>query len=559
MTDALLLLNNAKQFKGEDILLSKSARNVISKYVDSIFISDKQTALLLKKTFGEGDEAKGLIGFFLRLLSEKYDLIKDEYMPLTKEKETVLNIIDGIYDIWRKEERYAEVNDDVSPLTASAFVALTDSLSEAVIRHYRIIYENVLGGEQTVYRQLPSGVNAGFKIGSAPMNLPADLQFLKATAGVKAILIRPPFICSTSENTRTGTFFEQDKRLQEQNYDPSQYRALCILIKGRVGYIYVHVRFLSFLVSLGNLFQIARFEDVKNEKPDFIVVFGADVPKDNGLLTYYYQDEGTYVGICPLNGHIDYFGYMKKIILTLHNLKMIDEGKLPIHGAGIEVTLKNGKTFNVVILGDSGAGKSETIEAVRSLGSSDIADITTIYDDMGTFQLRDKTVMTNGTETGAFVRLDDLSGGYSLRSIDRAIYINIDMVNSRVVIPIETYETSKELHKVDFFLLADNYTPDERGLVQFNDLKEAEAEFIKGQRMAKGTTSEKGLVSSFFANPFGPVQRQADCQKLIDMYFAKLFEEKVFVGKLYTKLFLDPEKGPVNGAKALIELLKKSD
>jgi energy-coupling factor transporter ATP-binding protein EcfA2 len=391
------------------------------------------------------------------------------------------------------------------------------------------------------------------------MNLPADLAFLSATLGVKALVIRPPFICSTSENTRTGTFFDQDKRLQKENYKPEDYRAICLLIKGRIGYVFVQVRFLSFLVSLGNLFQVVRFEDYEKQKPDFIVVFGADLPEENGKLSYYYKDEDVYVGLCPLKGHIDYFGYMKKIILTLHNLKMIDEGKLPIHGAGIEVSLKNGKTFNIVILGDSGAGKSETIEAVKGIGQKDVASIQTIFDDMGTFQLRDNQVMTNGTEIGAFVRLDDLDKGYSLKSVDRAIYINIDSVNSRVVIPIETYEMSKDLHKVDMFLLADNFTPDERGLVRFESKQEAEKEFIKGQRMAKGTTSEKGLVTSFFANPFGPVQREADCQKLIDMFFDKLFEENVYVGKLYTKLALDPSHGPENGAEALLRLIDKLD
>ncbi len=44
--------------------------------------------------------------------------------------------------------------------------------------------------------------------------------------------------------------------------------------------------------------------------------------------------------------------------LTLHNLRMIRKGYLPIHGAMVNIQLKDGNTANVVIMGDSGAGKS---------------------------------------------------------------------------------------------------------------------------------------------------------------------------------------------------------
>ena len=36
-----------------------------------------------------------------------------------------------------------------------------------------------------------------------------------------------------------------------------------------------------------------------------------------------------YISHCE---EIDYFGYMKKMTLTLHNLIMIKRGYLPIHG-----------------------------------------------------------------------------------------------------------------------------------------------------------------------------------------------------------------------------------
>ena len=73
--------------------------------------------------------------------------------------------------------------------------------------------------------------------------------------------------------------------------------------------------------------------------------------------------------------------------------------------------------------------------------------------------------------------------------------------------------------------------------------------------MAKGTTTEYGLVGSFFANPFGPVQRQEQCEELLHVYFQKMFEQGVKVGELRTRLGIKGNEH--NGPKeAAIEILK---
>ena len=45
-----------------------------------------------------------------------------------------------------------------------------------------------------------------------------------------------------------------------------------------------------------------------------------------------------------------------------------------------------------------------------------------------------------GTEMGAFVRLDDLQSGYAFGQIDRAIIMNPDEVNARVILPVTKYD-----------------------------------------------------------------------------------------------------------------------
>ena len=78
--------------------------------------------------------------------------------------------------------------------------------------------------------------------------------------------------------------------------------------------------------------------------------------------------------------------------------------------------------------------------------------------------------------------------------------------------------------------------------------------------MAKGTTTEKGLVKSYFANPFGPAQKQKETDVLIDKYFNFMFESgKVKVGQIRTCLGVKGQEkdGPRSAAVELFDEIKK--
>ena len=119
-------------------------------------------------------------------------------------------------------------------------------------------------------------------------------------------------------------------------------------------------------------------------KPDIVYVFGAKDDSEN-VKTIFYDDtkNDIMLGYVNYSEEIDYFGYMKKMTLTLHNLIMIKRGYLPIHGAMVNILTKDDKTANIIIMGDSGAGKSESLEAFRELGEDYISDMTIVFDDMG--------------------------------------------------------------------------------------------------------------------------------------------------------------------------------
>ena len=84
-----------------------------------------------------------------------------------------------------------------------------------------------------------------------------------------------------------------------------------------------------------------------------------------------------------------YFGYLKKMMLTLHNIVVMKKGRMPLHGAMARIVLKNEKSANVIIIGDTGAGKSETLEGLRQLAGANLKEMTIIFDDMGSLGIKD--------------------------------------------------------------------------------------------------------------------------------------------------------------------------
>ena len=166
-----------------------------------------------------------------------------------------------------------------------------------------------------------------------------------------------------------------------------------------------------------------------------------------------------------------------------------------------------------------------------------------------------------GTEIGAFVRLDDLDQGYAFKELDRSIFMNPDKINARLVMPVAPYSEIIKGYKVDLFLYANNYTEvkeNEKHIDYFENAEEAIKVFKSGARMAKGTTTEKGLVESYFANPFGPVQKQKETDILIEKYFDTLYSTGVKVGQIKTCLGVKGQEknGPRVAALELFDIIK---
>lgn len=533
-----------------ELLTSKTFKEIVDNYIYEQKKKQTDVYEFIKLNFGNNQSEK-LTNLCQLLLKTSYIELQKSFEYLSN-KQVLLKIADGLYDQWRKNQRYVLLEDSLTNDRYELLEAI-DRFSRLVISTYRDVYENILGTSQRIYRELPSGANAGFLITKTKFDLPNELSAFNNSFYIKSMMIKPPFLVHTKSNTRKGVFKEKNNPIAK--IDSNNYLSIGVKIGGSLGLCYLSKKYLDYVIGIGNLFELATPDEANKEKPEFYMIFGYE--DEHIKECYYYKlNDGTYVGVCPDTPEIDYFGYVKKMILTLHNLNRINNNELPIHGAGIKIKKTDGTSIVFAILGDSGAGKSETLEALKSLNYDEIADVVTLFDDMGTMVNINGKLYIKGTETGAFVRLDDLDKSYSIKSIDRAIYFNPESINSRLVIPMSTYLESSTLYPIDAFLLADNYSEGET-LIKYTDKEKAIADFIEGKRMTMQTTSEKGIVSTFFANPFGPVQEEEKTRKIIESFFEILYKTNVKVLRIRTRLSYERKEGPEKAAKEIYnELIK---
>ena len=558
----------------EGVLESEGFRRVLDSYLRRIQNKRTLSYRYLSKALNSEDvlvlrrDLMRAFKFLTVMNVEEIVEFNEKYTELLTQKEELIGLVEELYLFWRRLERYTLINGGRldNGLARISFTEANDSLSKLILRLYRKVEKNILDKQPKVFRQIPAGGNSCIMINKILWPMPNGYEALENLPFIDSILLETPFITYPKRNTRTGMFSEvYENPLKYANINEDHWFCYPAKVGELLAYIYFHRDYMAHGITLCNLFEMARKEECRGRKPDMIYVFGAnDEDGDEGLKTVFYDDKENEIMLGYVNHseEIDYFGYMKKMTLTLHNLIMIKRGNLPIHGAMVNITLKDGKTANVAIMGDSGAGKSESLEAFRTLGEEHISNMTIIFDDMGTFKLKDGKIFGYGTETGAFVRLDDLDQGYAFKEMDRSIFMNPDKTNARLVMPVAPYNEIIKGYEIDLFYYANNYDEVEEGgnsISYFENAKDAIKVFRSGARMAKGTTSEKGLVESYFANPFGPAQKQEETDKLLDKYFNAMFDGTVKVGQLRTCLGVKGQEkvGPRNAALELFEEIKK--
>jgi len=560
----------------EEILKSPLFEEIVKRFVQKHAALGDSIFAYLSYAFpwaGKEQLHKELIRFFRLLFSytaEEVASLNEQYRAALSEREVLAEIVEELYNYWRSFERYfyiqapeAKVPSAREGIHHAQFIRANEHLKSLVLYVYRKISENVTGKNPRTYRQLPAGANMGLLVEKLSWDCPATYRPLDKVPFVRLTLMEPPLILYPEMNKRKGQFQEIDK-LPEGVFsiNPSKWFCFPAKVGELTGFVFFHVDFISLGLSLANLFEIAEASEIVNKRPDILLVFGTEVPLPHPTVFFDDEKNGILVGIIEHSPEVDYFGYFKKMLLTLHNIVMLKRGRLPLHGAMVCLKLKGGESANVVIVGDSGAGKSETLEALRVLAKDEICEKRVIFDDMGSLG-KDSSgrVVAYGTEIGAFVRLDDLQPGYAYEEIDRSIFMNPDKTNARLVIPITRYHHIVKGYPVDIFLYANNYeqVDEEHPPIEFFENVESAIEvFRSGARLAKGTTDEKGLVHTYFANPFGAPQRKTEHEEIAKSYFEDMFKQGVLIGQLRTRLGIEgyEQRGPLEAAQALFDIIR---
>ena len=556
----------------EELLSSDGFQMVLQHFLKKMIAQDSPLLNCLVSFKSDGNYDARKISDFLKEL-----LVKDVHESSHADVDLVLlkDFIEELYSYWRRRERYVIFDRDVEDGGIDLknyhpiFIRANEEFKTLVLGTYRHISAHVTGDWFKVYRQVPAGVGVGLLAEKINWKFPSEMyQKLKNIPFIRLSLIYPPLIYYTKSNKRKGKFDPLPKNpVESVKLDSSRWLCFPAKIGSLVVFIYFHKDFVSHAAGLSNLFELASAQEIANRKPDGIMLFGVDPALMNNQLVGYFEDTQNNVVVGAVAYQlpdVDYFGYFKKTALTIHNIIMIERGNMPIHGAMAKIDLKSGKSAHVVIVGDSGAGKSESLEAFRVLADKYIRQLTVIFDDMGSLSFRpDGTVVGCGTEVGAFVRLDDLHPGYAYNEIDRSAFMNPHMGNARLVLPITEYRHVVAGYPVDLFLYANNYdNVDEEhpALELMKDPKEVLEVFSSGARLAKGTTDEKGLVHSYFANPFGAPQKKKQHEALAEKFVGQMLKNGKKVGQLRTRLGIAgyETKGPEEAAQSLFQFITKN-
>lgn len=575
----IILLHDRVCDTPEELIASKLFLEIVTRFVNDLKCKQAPLLQVFGKPINEIEHAdiQELIRVFQvlgKMPLEAVPKLVEEGKRFITNPSLLQAFVVGLYNYWRQFERLIicdSTGDRLDKRPYRTFNSTIESLTHLVRQVYRDIQENISGQHPTIYRQVRAGAEVAVIALPKEVALPeGSYQKLCNISIIRQILLYPPLLLNPPMNKRTGNF-ERIAQNPIERIEVTPHEWLCYPAK--VGplliLVYVHEKFYELGLSLCNLFELAD-DEFLNRPIDGVYLFGVPGTALDDLApmpTVFYDDleHGVITAACPNKDQFGYFGYLKKMVLTQHNIKVMKLGRMPYHGAMVRIITKGNRDLTVLIIGDTGTGKSETLEAFRIMGEDLIKEITIIADDMGSLDMdREGNVIGYGTEIGAFVRLDDLQPGYAFGQLDRAIIMSPNQINARVVLPVTTYEHVMKGYSVNMVLYANNYEEIDEEHPVIERLATSEIAlhiFREGTAMSKGTTTSTGLVHTYFVNIFGAIQYKTLHEEIAKRYFEALFQRNIFVGQLRTRLGIMgwERKGPEEAARALLQTISQEN
>ncbi len=320
--------------------------------------------------------------------------------------------------------------------------------------------------------------------------------------------------------------------------------------------------------------EVHTRENLERLRWDGVLLYGIPAKTlGDGYKTGYVLDRAGDGKLLPLawvarEDATDYVGFLKKSLLTLHNELVKALGGMPVHGAMITITFKNGLRKTLVFSADSGTGKSETITAMMEqiiAGTGQAAEVRRVdilaSDMLSLWRGEDEQIYAFGTEVGDFLRTNDITDSWKAHFGDllkRGSYSNIDHPkNARVTIPgICLVQNVLAPTRVNGFFYINNYEPVRGRCVELSDdphhvLKHT---LVRGLRKNKGTSGDQPSLRAgleFAGETELVVRFRHAIDELVD------WQEREVQGRLATCLTFRDGASDVFAARELVGLAFK--
>jgi hypothetical protein len=366
-------------------------------------------------------------------------------------------------------------------------------------------------------------VSAG-EISGHYFNYPAEYSLLGHVPLTIAADMKTGVDYSTPSNKRAKPFYELPHNpLNLRDFTIEEWVSVPLRVGTSLIVAFIHKSrgCIEMEPGLLNLFPFAKVDDILNFRtPDGIFFFGDPNATEKDLGYYYDEENKLLIGMVPNIDELKYFGYVKKPVLTLHNVLAILNGELPLHCGCTRYTVgfnENDKPY--------------------------IAGMYIKADDMGKIMLvKSENNITrpifSGTETGAFACLDGFSPEAKLQMAGREVGYNKHTgSNARQIVPVTDVNELFRNDPLDVLLYMNNFSliePGQSAIKSDMHIEDALEHFRLGERVAAGSTqtSRGSKESSYWANPF-PLLKDNKGNILHPKLYEKFSEnEKGFIGDM---------------------------
>ncbi|MDO5649902.1 MAG: hypothetical protein Q4G11_04780, partial [Gallicola sp.] len=286
----------------EKVLESEAFLSVLRHFFKKASQSKDRNYKLLMNYLNDFDDVEEYLIRLAKLLtilssqeiSENFTAYKDVY----ERRNEFNSLVEDIYTYWRNLERYSMIYETKGPkgIGQSSFLTSKMNFDNLILSMYRKITANLTLETINVHRQVPAGTNVGLVLKDTIWPIPEGYESLSDIPFIKDLYIETPFITYPRRNKRDG-FFEKTKTnpMPSLGINPNHFFCYPMWVGDLLTFVFGHRDFMTHLISLSNLFEMAKESEIAGRKPDLMLIFGANDPDGKAANGYYIDTENEIV------------------------------------------------------------------------------------------------------------------------------------------------------------------------------------------------------------------------------------------------------------------------